>query len=187
MTLDPVQIRVLGALIEKEIATPENYPLSLNALVNACNQRSSRDPVLNLTEEEVRQALRTLEDEDPGGCGTLQPRGKVRASHSHCPEPAPRRDGAALPPLSARPADARRVARACRPPLQLRWPRCGGKHAGTNDRYARSRVWQADERPTAGSNAAAPARIARGALRTSSRRANRHYRARHQFRTASTE
>jgi uncharacterized protein YceH (UPF0502 family) len=64
MTLDPIQIRVLGALIEKEIATPENYPLSLNALVNACNQRSSRDPVLNLTEEEVRQALRTLEDDD---------------------------------------------------------------------------------------------------------------------------
>jgi len=64
MTLDPVQIRVLGALIEKEIVTPENYPLSLNALVNACNQRSSRDPVLDLTEEEVRQALRTLEDDD---------------------------------------------------------------------------------------------------------------------------
>ena len=62
MTLDPVQIRVLGALIEKEIATPENYPLSLNALVNACNQRSSRDPVMNLTEEEVRQALHSLED-----------------------------------------------------------------------------------------------------------------------------
>ena len=62
MTLDPVQIRVLGALIEKEIVTPENYPLSLNALVNACNQRSSRDPVMNLTEEEVRQALHSLED-----------------------------------------------------------------------------------------------------------------------------
>jgi uncharacterized protein YceH (UPF0502 family) len=62
MTLDPIQIRVLGALIEKEIATPENYPLSLNALVNACNQRSSRDPVMNLTEEEVRQALHWLED-----------------------------------------------------------------------------------------------------------------------------
>ena len=62
MTLDPIQIRVLGALIEKEIATPENYPLSLNALVNACNQRSSRDPVLDLSEEEVRQALHTLED-----------------------------------------------------------------------------------------------------------------------------
>jgi uncharacterized protein YceH (UPF0502 family) len=62
MTLDPVQIRVLGALIEKEIVTPENYPLSLNALVNACNQRSSREPVMELTEDEVRQALHALED-----------------------------------------------------------------------------------------------------------------------------
>src|SRR5580700_4449946 len=62
MTLDPVQVRVLGALIEKEIVTPENYPLSLNALVNACNQRSSRDPVMDLAEDEVRQALHTLED-----------------------------------------------------------------------------------------------------------------------------
>ncbi len=62
MTLDPIQIRVLGALIEKEIVTPENYPLSLNALVNACNQRSSREPVMELSEEEVRQALHTLED-----------------------------------------------------------------------------------------------------------------------------
>jgi uncharacterized protein len=62
MTLDPVQIRVLGALMEKEIATPENYPLSLNALGNACNQRSSRDPVMELTEEQVRQALHALED-----------------------------------------------------------------------------------------------------------------------------
>jgi uncharacterized protein len=62
MRLDPIQLRVLGSLIEKEITTPENYPLSLNALVNACNQRSSRDPVLDLTEEEVRQALHSLED-----------------------------------------------------------------------------------------------------------------------------
>ncbi len=62
MTLDPIQIRVLGALIEKEIVTPENYPLSLNALLAACNQRSSRDPVMTGTEEEVRQALHTLED-----------------------------------------------------------------------------------------------------------------------------
>lgn len=62
MTLSPTQIRVLGALIEKEIVTPENYPLSLNALVNACNQKSSRDPVLDLTEDEVRQALHALED-----------------------------------------------------------------------------------------------------------------------------
>jgi uncharacterized protein len=63
MHLDPIQLRVLGSLIEKEITTPENYPLSLNALVNACNQRSSRDPVLELTEEEVRQALHSLEDQ----------------------------------------------------------------------------------------------------------------------------
>ncbi len=62
MPLDPVQLRVLGALIEKEIATPESYPLSLNGLVNACNQRSSRDPVLDLGEDEVRQALHSLEE-----------------------------------------------------------------------------------------------------------------------------
>jgi uncharacterized protein YceH (UPF0502 family) len=62
MHLLPHQLRVLGSLIEKEITTPENYPLSLNALANACNQRSSRDPVLDLTEEEVRQALHSLED-----------------------------------------------------------------------------------------------------------------------------
>ena len=61
MHLDPIQLRVLGSLIEKEITTLENYPLSLNALVNACNQRSSREPVLDLTEEEVRQALHSLE------------------------------------------------------------------------------------------------------------------------------
>ena len=62
MTLDAIQIRVLGALIEKEIATPEGYPLSLNSLLLACNQRSSREPVMELTEDAVRQALHTLED-----------------------------------------------------------------------------------------------------------------------------
>ncbi|WP_260703430.1 YceH family protein [Edaphobacter flagellatus] len=64
MVLDPVQTRVLGSLIEKEIVTPESYPLSLNALVNACNQKSSREPVMELSEDEVRQALHTLEDEN---------------------------------------------------------------------------------------------------------------------------
>jgi uncharacterized protein YceH (UPF0502 family) len=62
MLLDPVQVRVLGSLIEKEITTPDLYPLSLNALVNACNQRSSRDPVLELAEGEVREALNALEE-----------------------------------------------------------------------------------------------------------------------------
>jgi len=61
MLLDPVQIRTLGALIEKEITTPENYPLSLNALVNACNQKSSRDPVMELTDTEISTALFDLE------------------------------------------------------------------------------------------------------------------------------
>ncbi len=63
MHLNQIQLRVLGALIEKEITTPENYPLSLNALLNACNQRSSRDPVLDLDEEQVRQALHALEEQ----------------------------------------------------------------------------------------------------------------------------
>lgn len=60
--LDAVEARVLGALIEKEITTPEYYPLSLNALVNACNQKSSRDPVMQLDEIAVRQALSHLEE-----------------------------------------------------------------------------------------------------------------------------
>ncbi len=59
-TLHPVEIRVLGSLLEKEITTPEYYPLTLNALVNACNQKSSRDPVVNYEEEAVQQALALL-------------------------------------------------------------------------------------------------------------------------------
>ena len=55
--LSVVEARVLGALIEKEINTPEYYPLSLNATVNACNQKSSREPVMELSEAEVRTAL----------------------------------------------------------------------------------------------------------------------------------
>jgi len=61
--LTPTEARVLGALIEKEITTPEYYPLSLNALVNACNQKNNREPVMALDEVEVRQALHGLEDE----------------------------------------------------------------------------------------------------------------------------
>lgn len=58
--LDPVQIRVLGALLEKEQATPEYYPLTVNALLQACNQKSNRDPVTRLTETEVIGALDSL-------------------------------------------------------------------------------------------------------------------------------
>src|SRR5487761_1527289 len=51
--LSEVEARVLGSLIEKELTTPEYYPLSLNALVNACNQKSNRDPVMSLNEHAV--------------------------------------------------------------------------------------------------------------------------------------
>ena len=64
MQLTSHEARVLGSLIEKEITTPEYYPLSLNALVAACNQKSSREPVMTLSEEEARAALRSLEDAD---------------------------------------------------------------------------------------------------------------------------
>jgi hypothetical protein len=60
-TLSATEVRVLGALIEKGITTPEYYPLSLNALVNACNQKSSRDPVMELSEADVRSALFEME------------------------------------------------------------------------------------------------------------------------------
>ena len=59
--LTPVEARVLGALIEKDITTPDYYPLSLNALVNACNQKNNRDPVVNLDESAVRDALYNLQ------------------------------------------------------------------------------------------------------------------------------
>jgi uncharacterized protein len=58
--LDPVDVRVLGALIEKEATTPEYYPLSLNALVNACNQKSNRYPVVDYDEDTVRSAIERL-------------------------------------------------------------------------------------------------------------------------------
>lgn len=58
--LDPIEARVIGSLMEKSMITPEHYPLSLNALVNACNQKSSREPVMELSEAEVRQALDRL-------------------------------------------------------------------------------------------------------------------------------
>jgi uncharacterized protein len=65
--LSAAEARVLGALMEKEATTPEYYPLSLNALINACNQRSNREPVMNLDEDDVRQALHGLEDKGLAG------------------------------------------------------------------------------------------------------------------------
>ncbi len=64
MLLTTVEARVLGSLMEKETTTPEAYPLSLNALVAACNQKSSREPVMQLLERDVHGAARSLEDKD---------------------------------------------------------------------------------------------------------------------------
>jgi len=65
--LNDVEVRVLGSLIEKDITTPDYYPLSLNALVNACNQKNNRDPVMSLDEDGVRQALDSLQEKRLAG------------------------------------------------------------------------------------------------------------------------
>lgn len=65
--LTPIETRVLGSLIEKDITTPDYYPLSLNALVNACNQKNNRDPVMTLDESAVREALASLQEKRMAG------------------------------------------------------------------------------------------------------------------------
>jgi uncharacterized protein YceH (UPF0502 family) len=60
--LHPVEVRVLGALLEKDITTPEYYPLTVNSLQNACNQKSSREPIVSYDEDMVRQALELLKN-----------------------------------------------------------------------------------------------------------------------------
>ena len=61
--LDPAEIRILGSLAEKQMSTPEYYPLTLNALVAACNQKSNREPVMELSEDDVQRALDRLQEE----------------------------------------------------------------------------------------------------------------------------
>jgi len=67
LNLSDVEVRVLGSLIEKDITTPDYYPLSLNALVNACNQKNNREPVMALNENSVRQALSSLQEKRMAG------------------------------------------------------------------------------------------------------------------------
>ena len=62
MELNDSEARVIGSLIEKSIVTPDQYPMTLNALTNACNQKSSRNPVMSLTQGEVQHAIRRLTD-----------------------------------------------------------------------------------------------------------------------------
>ena len=67
IVLTEIEARVLGSLLEKDVTTPDYYPLSLNALVNACNQKNNRDPVMSLDEESVRQALDGLHEKRLAG------------------------------------------------------------------------------------------------------------------------
>jgi uncharacterized protein YceH (UPF0502 family) len=67
VNLTEIETRVLGSLIEKDITTPDYYPLSLNALVNACNQKNNRDPVMTLDEAAVRDALSSLQEKRLAG------------------------------------------------------------------------------------------------------------------------
>jgi uncharacterized protein len=78
--LNSVEIRVLGCLAEKELATPEYYPLTLNALVNACNQKSNRDPVVQYDEMTVAAALESLR---PAGLVTQSAEGGRTAKYCH--------------------------------------------------------------------------------------------------------
>jgi hypothetical protein len=81
MNLAPVPIRILGSLIEKEATTPDAYPLSLNALTAACNQLSNREPVMQLPEVEVRNAVNALRQE--GLVRAIQPSGSKVMKFQH--------------------------------------------------------------------------------------------------------
>ena len=64
LTLDPVEARILGCLVEKAATTPDTYPLTINSLVSACNQKTSRDPLMNLSPGEIGHALRQMAERD---------------------------------------------------------------------------------------------------------------------------
>ena len=81
LLLSDLEVRVLGVLIEKEITTPDYYPLSLNALTNACNQKSNRNPVMAVQEGEVREALDSLERQSLAGRGSTAESRVVKFAH----------------------------------------------------------------------------------------------------------
>src|SRR5829696_4292449 len=140
MDLGPVEIRVLGCLVEKQRTTPDAYPLTLNALRLACNQATNRNPVLDLDEAAIRAALERLARRrwtrlasGPGSRAPEVPPPAVRRAR-----PRRRRAVAARPPHAARPADARRSSRSASTAsiASTTWrrsrPRSSGwSHAGT--------------------------------------------------------
>ena len=113
IVLTSPEARVLGALAEKAVTTPEYYPLSLNALINACNQRSNREPVMSLDEDDVRQALHGLEDKGLAGRARSAD-GRVTKYEHWLGEAfnfSRAEDGAGVRAAAARAANSRRVAR----------------------------------------------------------------------------
>jgi len=116
VSLSEIEIRVLGALLEKERTTPEAYPLSTNALVLACNQKTSRDPVTDYGPLEVEEALRSLSDK-----GLAESfRGERALKHRHRLEEA----------LEVRPSDLAVLA-----VLMLRGPQTPGELRVRTERY----------------------------------------------------
>lgn len=125
MNLNELEIRILGCLMEKELTTPEYYPLSLNALVSACNQKSNRDPVLSLTEADVLGGLEAL---GLRGLARLTTTGGRVAKYCH----------SAADKLGLAPA-----ARALLAELMLRGPQTAGELRNRGERMAQSDDWEA--------------------------------------------
>ncbi len=86
--LTPLEARVLGVLVEKQHTVPDTYPLSLNALVAGCNQKTARDPVIAASDAEIMTAVDGLKAPEPGVRGQQQPRREVRAQPAARAEPA---------------------------------------------------------------------------------------------------
>ena len=85
--LSPEEARIIGCLLEKSVITPDQYPLTLNALVNACNQKSSRDPVMNLPPGQVQRTARQLQDQYLVTCREGQRQGVEKYSQRLCNTP----------------------------------------------------------------------------------------------------
>jgi len=87
LNLSPSEARVIGCLMEKSVVTPDLYPLTLNALTNACNQKSSRNPVMSLTQGEVQHTVRELEGKSLLSVEENFKRGVEKYKHRFCNTP----------------------------------------------------------------------------------------------------
>ena len=125
MILTEIETRVLGSLIEKDITTPDYYPLSLNALVNACNQKNNRDPVMTLDESAVRDALATLQEKRLAGPASGADSRVTKFEHrlQEVFNFDRREIAVVCVLLLARPANSRRTPQPHRPHVSLRSPR----------------------------------------------------------------